>query len=381
MARRVSTGVRPAQAAGVGQRMLDRADAPTLLVEHLVVDDAANRQLWIFLDRIILQVFVAAVAVDEMFPVRIFFADATAQRDRHRGGLNIEYFVILDNLNRLGDVDVAEAGLDRLEEHSHVQLAEKIVALLQVGAVAEAQRERLEPAKVAAQFAHHSVRRQEHRAAVDAAGETAAYGLGFRDALEPFANFIFQRGDVVVADQVEISGILVANRIKKSLVSRVGVGAADELDRDEIMRRNHARVVRMKLISETLFLEPLSNGIDAMSDDERRPLDLLGQKVAQRPVERTGQLDRLAVLGDERERAVEVADGFRRAVEHALARLPGGEVEQLGFVGVGQVNDAFDVLVHGGQLFTSNPKRQPKRGGAHAARVFISAARRNVLIS
>jgi hypothetical protein len=37
--------------------------------------------------------------------------------------------------------------------------------------------------------------------------------------------------------------------------------------------------------------------------------------------------------------------------------------------------------VHGGQLFTSNPKRQPKRGGAHAARVFISAARRNFLIS
>ena len=363
MARRIGAGVRPAQATGVGERMLDRADAPAFLIEHLVVNDAADRQLRIFVDRIILQVFVAAVAVDEMFPIRIFFSDATAKRNRHRGGLDIEYLVVLYDLNRLGDVDVAEAGLNRLEEHSQVQLAEKILALLQVGAVAEAQRKRLEPAKVAAQFAHHSVRRQEHRAAVYPAGETAADRLGFWDALEPFANFIFQRGDVVVANRAEVGGVVVAARIEKAFVRRVGVRAAYELDGHQIMRWNHARVVRMKLIAKSLFLEPLVNSIDAMSDDERRPLDLLCQKVAQRSVERAGQLDRLAVLGDKREGAVEVADGFRRAGEHALARLGAGEIVQLGLVGIGQVNDAFDVLVHDRRLFTSNPKRQPNALG------------------
>ena len=56
--------------------MLDCADAPAFLIEHLVVDDAADRQLRIFVNWIILQAFVAAVAVDEIFPIRIFFADA-----------------------------------------------------------------------------------------------------------------------------------------------------------------------------------------------------------------------------------------------------------------------------------------------------------------
>ena len=110
--------------------MLERADAPAFLIEHLVVDDAANGQLWIFLDGIILQVFVAAVAVEEVFPVGIFFADASAESDGHRGRLDVEYLVILNNLNCLGDIDFLEAGLDWLEEHSHVQLAEKLPALL-----------------------------------------------------------------------------------------------------------------------------------------------------------------------------------------------------------------------------------------------------------
>ena len=343
--------------------MLDRADAPAFLIEHLVVDDAADRQFRIFVNRIILQVFVAAVAVDEIFPIRIFFADAATKRNRHRGGLDVEYLVVLDDLNRLSDVDVAEAGLNRLEEHSQVQLAEKILALLQVGAVTEAQRKRLEPAKVAAQFAHHSVRCQEHRAAVDPTGETAADRLGFRDALEPFTNFIFQRGDVVVANQAEVGGVVVAARIEKAFVRRVGVWAAYELDGHQIMRWNHARVVRMKLIAKSLFLEPLANIIDAMSDDERGPLDLLCQKIAQRSVERAGQLDRLTILGDKREGAIEVADGFWRAGEHALARLGAGEIMQLGLVGIGQVNDAFDVLVHDRRLFTSHPKRQPNARG------------------
>ena len=249
-------------------------------------------------------------------------------------------------MNRLRDVDLIEAGLDRLKEQFHVQLAEKVLALLQVGAVAKTQRERLEPAKIAVQFAHHCVRCKKNRAAVDAAGEAAANRLRFRDALEPLAHFVFQRGDVVVADRVEVGWVVVAPRVEKALVCRVGIGAADELNRHQVMCRNHACVVRMKLVAKTLFFKPLANGVDAMSDDERRTLDLLGQEIAQWPVERAGQLDRLATLGNERERAVEVTDGFRRVGKHALARLVGGEVEQLGLIGISQVNDPFDVLMH-----------------------------------
>ena len=46
-------------------------DPPALLVKHQVVDDAADRQLGILLDRIVLQVFVAAVAVHQELPLRV----------------------------------------------------------------------------------------------------------------------------------------------------------------------------------------------------------------------------------------------------------------------------------------------------------------------
>ena len=69
---------------------------------------------------------------------------------------------------------------------------------------------------------------------------------------------------------------MIAARVEEPLVRRVRIRAADELDRDEIMRRNHSCVVGMKLVPKTLFHEPLTDGINTVCDDERRPLDLLG---------------------------------------------------------------------------------------------------------
>ena len=54
-----------------------------------------------------------------------------------------------------------------------------------------------------------------------------------------------------------------------------------------------------------------------------------------------------------------------------MSRLVGGEVEQLGFSGVGQVNDAFDIIVHDRRLFTGNPARQP--GLIDSMGVFVVA--------
>ena len=126
-----------------------------------------------------------------MFPVRIFFADAPAERDRHRSGLDVENLVVLDDLNRLCHVDVLEACVDWLEKHFHVQLTEEVLALLKVRSIAEGKCERLESAKVAAEFAHHRVGCEKHSAAVDTPGKTAADRLVFRDALNPFANLRF----------------------------------------------------------------------------------------------------------------------------------------------------------------------------------------------
>ena len=101
------------------------------------------------------------------------------------------------------------------------------------------------------------------------------------------------------------------------------------------------------------WLPVLENGlrhqtmrIDAMGDDKCRPLDLLGEKVPERTIERPGQLHLFAIFCDERKRPVKVADRFRSAGEHALPCLIRRNVEKLSFIGVGQIDDAFDVFVH-----------------------------------
>jgi hypothetical protein len=46
--------------------------------------------------------------------------------------------------------------------------------------------------------------------------------------------------------------------------------------------------------------------VDALGDDQHRPVDGLRQEVAQRPVEASGKEDALTVLSNEGERAVKV---------------------------------------------------------------------------
>jgi len=61
--RGIGPRVGAALAAGIGERVLDRVDAPAFLVEQRIVEDAADRQLRIVLDGIILHILIAAVTV------------------------------------------------------------------------------------------------------------------------------------------------------------------------------------------------------------------------------------------------------------------------------------------------------------------------------
>ena len=67
----VGARVGPAKTAAVSERMLDLPDAPTFLIEHRIIDHAADGEFGILLDRIILEIFVSAVAVNQIAPVRI----------------------------------------------------------------------------------------------------------------------------------------------------------------------------------------------------------------------------------------------------------------------------------------------------------------------
>ena len=56
--------------------MLDGTNAPPLLIQHRVGDDAPDGQFVVLFDRIVLEVFVAAVAVQQEAPVGITLAYA-----------------------------------------------------------------------------------------------------------------------------------------------------------------------------------------------------------------------------------------------------------------------------------------------------------------
>ena len=85
--------------------MLERRDSPTLVVEQAIRDHAADGELAVLLDRIVLEVLVAAVAVEEVDPVRIALADRREEREVDRGALDVERLVVLDHLDGEEGVD------------------------------------------------------------------------------------------------------------------------------------------------------------------------------------------------------------------------------------------------------------------------------------
>src|SRR2546429_8705429 len=163
--------VAAAQAAAVRERVFDAAHTPAFLVQHQVVHYAADGQFRVFLDRIILQIFVAAVAVDEEFPVRIARADAAAERQAHGSAFDIERFVVFEDADGFRDIDGVEVRFNRFEEQAESKPVEEFTGLLEVRAVAEIQRESFEPARIHAEFLHDVIGDEKYRTAVDAAGE------------------------------------------------------------------------------------------------------------------------------------------------------------------------------------------------------------------
>ena len=154
--------------------MLDFADAPAFLVQHLVVDHAADGELGVLFDRIVLEVFVAAVAVDQVAPVRDSArgcrgrARAPSWRTRRRAACS---------LRSCGWSRQRRAWPGRLRwvrGRVRDRALEEGARLLDVRAVAEVEGEGFEPRGVHAELAHDVVGGEEDAAAVDASGERDA---------------------------------------------------------------------------------------------------------------------------------------------------------------------------------------------------------------
>ena len=73
--RSIGAGIRAAQTSAICERVFDFSHTPAFMVKHWVVKNAADGKFGIFLNRIVFKVFVAAVAVDQVFPVWVAMAD------------------------------------------------------------------------------------------------------------------------------------------------------------------------------------------------------------------------------------------------------------------------------------------------------------------
>src|SRR5215210_7576303 len=103
---------------------------------------------------------------------------------------------------------------------------------------------------------------------------------------QPMRNFVYQRADIAFADFIEVRRKLVSLWIEETCVSRVRIRATNQLNLDDVMRRDHPRVAGMKLFAESILAQPTVDRVNAIGDDQRRSLVPLCEKVTYWPVHR-----------------------------------------------------------------------------------------------
>src|ERR1700735_2799886 len=100
-----------------------------------------------------------------------------------------------------------------------------------------------------AQAFHHVVGGQENTATVDTTGKADADRLRCRKALKPYRDLIRQSADVTLTDPAQIGSHGRHLGRKKSSVDWIRIRTSNQLDFDDMMRRNHPGVAGMKLRS------------------------------------------------------------------------------------------------------------------------------------
>src|ERR1700722_7652767 len=107
-----------------------------------------------------------------------------------------------------------------------------------------------------AQVFHHVVGGQENTATVDTTEKADADRLRCRKALKPYRDLIRHSADVTLTDAAHIGSHGRPLGRKKSSVDWIGIGTSNQLDFDDMMRRNHPGVAGMNLRSQAFAFEP-----------------------------------------------------------------------------------------------------------------------------
>ena len=295
-------GVAAGVPAAEGQRVLDRFDAPAFLIQHAIVEHAADRQLGVDLDRIVLEVFIAAIAVDEILPVPIASPNSAAQCQKHSTSLDIERLVVLDDAYGFERVDGIAGYFDRFEEQAEIDAVEEPPSLCQILASAvHAEREGFQAREVVAARLHCMMGGQKNRTAVDPAREAHSDRRPRRNAVQPAVDSGRKRFDIAPADGFDIALPDILWRIEEAAIHWIGIGAAHQMNLGHVVRGRHARVAGMKLVEQTQLFQARPNRFDALGHDEHRAVLALGDEVAQQPPDRAGHTDAVAIAGHDGE--------------------------------------------------------------------------------
>src|SRR6478672_9759978 len=112
--------------------MFDCAEPPAFLIKHAILDNAANGQLRVFLDRIVFQILITAIAIDQELPVWITLTNAIAKRQGHGRRFNIKGFVVLNDSDSSERIEAGWVRFDWFQEKAQVQRVEKLPSLSEV---------------------------------------------------------------------------------------------------------------------------------------------------------------------------------------------------------------------------------------------------------
>ena len=115
-----------------------------------------------------------------------------------------------------------------------------------------------------------------------------------------------KRLDVVSPDQIQVCRHNPVRRIEESLMHRIGIRAANQTQGGDVVRRHHSRVARMELFHPTLARQLAGDLVDALGDYQDGPVECLGEKITERPIETPRQHYPLAFLRYQGKGAVDV---------------------------------------------------------------------------
>jgi hypothetical protein len=179
-------------------------------------------------------------------------ANPAQEAQAGRGALHVERVVILNDANRLPEIVAGGRDLNTFPCISDSKRVYGRFGLGRILTAAEVERERTHRIRMTSQLRARVTRHQQHRRAVHPSGKRHAHGLICRYPRQPLSNHVVGCADIFRARLADVSRALCDRRTEEPVITRRGIGTADLIELDDVMRRHHARIDRIELPADPL---------------------------------------------------------------------------------------------------------------------------------